>query len=88
MDQVMQDLSFDDATNVAASAAVADTTNAPLKLLPGISSIFPQTISPNGFPCIPSLILFSDQGGYFTSKLMQDICEVLKICKVKMTAYH
>uniref|UniRef100_A0A915I3G9 Integrase catalytic domain-containing protein n=1 Tax=Romanomermis culicivorax TaxID=13658 RepID=A0A915I3G9_ROMCU len=34
------------------------------------------------------LVLLSNQGRCFTSKLMQDICELLKIGKVKMTAYH
>uniref|UniRef100_A0A915IP23 Integrase catalytic domain-containing protein n=1 Tax=Romanomermis culicivorax TaxID=13658 RepID=A0A915IP23_ROMCU len=34
------------------------------------------------------LVFLSDQGGCFTSKLMQDICDLLKIRKVKTTAYH
>uniref|UniRef100_A0A915KZ07 Integrase catalytic domain-containing protein n=1 Tax=Romanomermis culicivorax TaxID=13658 RepID=A0A915KZ07_ROMCU len=34
------------------------------------------------------LVLLSDQGGCFMSKLMQDIWDLLKIQKVKTTAYH
>uniref|UniRef100_A0A915JBT0 Integrase catalytic domain-containing protein n=1 Tax=Romanomermis culicivorax TaxID=13658 RepID=A0A915JBT0_ROMCU len=34
------------------------------------------------------LVLLSDQGGFFTSKLMQDICDLLKIPKVKTMSYH
>uniref|UniRef100_A0A915I0P0 RNA-directed DNA polymerase n=1 Tax=Romanomermis culicivorax TaxID=13658 RepID=A0A915I0P0_ROMCU len=34
------------------------------------------------------LVLLSDQGGCFMSKLMQDICDLFKIRKVKTTVYH
>uniref|UniRef100_A0A915I9I5 Integrase catalytic domain-containing protein n=1 Tax=Romanomermis culicivorax TaxID=13658 RepID=A0A915I9I5_ROMCU len=34
------------------------------------------------------LILLSDQGECFTSKLLQEICLLLKICKVKTRTYH